>query len=789
MGEDAAEIRRRVMISGVVQGVGFRPYIWRRAARLGLAGWVENDAGGVVLEAQGPATAVAAFLEGLSAAAPPLAIVSRIDAREVPVEPNAGRGFAILASAPRGPRSAHVPPDMAPCPACLAELAAGGDRRHRYPFVNCTDCGPRYTIITSLPYDRATTTMAGFPMCPRCAAEYGDPANRRFHAEPVACPDCGPLAWYADAGGDIPTGRIAAACVGDAAITAARDLITRGGILAVKGVGGFHIACDATNDQAVDRLRERKHRVGKPFAVMVTDVGVATRAVTVSEPERRLLEGRDRPIVLLRRLPWRAADDSRIADGVTPGLDVLGVMLPPSPLHHLLCEGMPPMVMTSGNLAEEPIAIDNAEAVARLRPLVDAFLLHDRPIHVPCDDSVVQCVAGGVLPIRRSRGHAPLATRLARGGPQVLAVGGEMKAAICVVRDDAAVLGPHIGDVANLETLEALDRAAAHLLRLFDVSPEAVIADLHPGYLSAEWARRFATERRIPCIRVQHHEAHVAALLAEHCFDLASAPARFIGCCFDGTGFGSDGTIRGGEFLVVEGGGFSRAAHLLPFALPGGDAAIRHPWRTALAMLAAAGCEWHRHLHPVGGRSDSELATLRRQLDRGVNSPATTSMGRLFDAISALLGIVDSVTYEGEAAMRLEALAASAASGVPLPSYVITDDATARPLVVDWRGLVTGVIAAALRGAAAAEIAAGFHAATSRMTVDVCRRLRDHGAGDVVGLTGGVFQNAILVERTLDGLHAAGFEVLTHHAVPPNDGGLALGQAVLGRHQIRSMTP
>ena len=782
MNDAAGTIRRRVALSGVVQGVGFRPFVWRRATRLGLAGWVENDSAGVVLEVQGKAAAVVAFLDGLASSAPPLSSVGRIDVREVPVQPGVTT-FAILASAGGGQRTAHVPPDIAPCPACLAEVADPGDRRHRYPFVNCTDCGPRFTIIEGLPYDRSRTTMRGFAMCPQCATEYDNPGDRRFHAEPVACPTCGPTMWYAAvADGPIPVSRPASGVIGDAALQAARDLLRRGGIIAIKGVGGFHIACDATNAAAVTLLRERKGRVGKPLAVMVADVGVASRIAVVGEQERRLLEGRERPVVLLRRQPHRPGNGPRLADGVAPGIDVVGVMLPPTPLHQLLCAGLPPLVMTSGNLAEEPIAHADADAAARLAPLVDAFLLHDRPVHVPCDDSVIRCIAGGVTPIRRSRGYAPLPIRLAGSGPAVLTVGGELKAAICVARDDVAVMGQHVGDVATLETLDALDRSAAHLVSLFGITPEAVVADLHPGYLSAEWAARFAASRGIPLVRVQHHEAHVAALLAEHGYSVAAAPAGFIGVCFDGTGYGRDGTIQGGEFLVARGGAFSRAAHLQTFVLPGGDAAIRHPWRTALAVLQSAGLDWHDDLPLATAASSADRSLLRRQLECGLNCPTTSSMGRLFDAVAALAGLAPSVTYEAEAALKLESLAAGAAwPGVGLTPYAIVTPGGNTPLVIDWRGLVTSIVAAVRGAVPAADIAAGFHAATVRMIVDTCTLLRGQGAGHLVGLTGGVFQTALLVERSLDALHAAGFEVLTHHAVPPNDGGLALGQVVLGR--------
>ena len=789
MNDAAGTIRRRVALSGVVQGVGFRPFVWRRATRLGLAGWVENDSAGVVLEVQGNAAAVAAFLHGLAAATPPLSSVGRIDVHDVPVQPGA-TVFAILASGGGGQRTAHVPPDIAPCPTCLAEMADPHNRRYRYPFVNCTDCGPRFTIIEGLPYDRGRTTMRGFAMCPQCAAEYENPGDRRFHAEPVACPACGPIAWYAEvAAGPIPVSRprtVAAgdvACLaGDAAIEAARNRLRRGGIIAIKGVGGFHLACDATNAAAVTLLRARKARVGKPLAVMVADIGVASRIAVVGEQERGLLEGRERPVVLLRRQPHSPGNGPRLADGIAPGIDVVGVMLPSTPLHQLLVEGLPPLVMTSGNLAEEPIAHADADAVARLTPLVDAFLLHDRPVHVPCDDSVVRCVSGGVTPIRRARGYAPLPIRLATGGPAVLAVGGELKAAICLARDDVAIMGQHVGDVATLETLDALDRTAAHLLSLFDVVPEAVVADLHPGYLSADWAARFAASRRIPLLRVQHHEAHVAALLAEHGFSVAAAPTGFIGVCFDGTGYGRDGTIQGGEFLVARGGAFSRVAHLRPFPLPGGDAAIRHPWRSALAVLHAAEVVWHDDLPLATAASSADRGLLRRQLERGLNCPTTSSMGRLFDAVAALVGLGSSVTYEAEAALKLESLATGAAwPGVADAPYAIEAAGDGAPLVIDWRNTVTAIVDAVRSAVPATDIAAGFHAATVRMIVDTCTLLRGRGTGSVVGLTGGVFQNALLVERSLDALHAAGFEVLLHHTVPPNDGGLAFGQAALGR--------
>jgi hydrogenase maturation protein HypF len=765
------EIRKRLSIAGVVQGVGFRPFVWRRATRLGLSGWVENDSAGVTAEVQGPAEDVQAFLDDLAEEAPALAIVHRVDVEEVPITPTAARAFVILASESRAAPTVAVSPDIATCDACRAELEDPGNRRYRYPFINCTDCGPRFTIITDLPYDRPLTTMRGFELCAACAAEYVDPADRRFHAQPNACGRCGPAVWFtAAAGGEIATERPASGAVGEQAIEAAQRALRAGDVLAIKGLGGFHLVCDATNEAAVNRLRERKHRIAKPLAVMVADVGRARACAEIDEQERRLLAGRERPIVLLRK----RADGGGIAAAVAPGNDFLGLMLPYSPLHHLLCVGMPPLVMTSGNLSEEPIVHDNREAAIRLAPLVDGFLMHDRPIHVPCDDSVVRCVAGMPLPIRRSRGYAPLPVQLERRGPSVLAVGGELKAAVCLARDDQAIMSQHIGDMGNMETLDALARTAEHLMRLFRTTPEIVAADMHPGYLSTQWAMRFAAERKIPFVQVQHHEAHVAALMAEH----GRMERPLIGVCFDGTGFGRDGTIWGGEVFAVQGGSFRRAAHLEPFPLPGGDASIRHPWRAALAVLHAAGCNWSARLAPVQAAGEAERRLLGQQLDRNLNCVATSSMGRFFDAVAALAGVKQSITYEAEAAMNLEALAGEAAGEGAL--YAFTSRAGS-PARIGWQGVVREIAADAIAGVPAAEIAARFHRGVAEMVAEACTQLRLEGAGNVVGLTGGVFQNALLLRLAIDELHRAGFEVLCHERVSANDGGLALGQAVLSR--------
>jgi hydrogenase maturation protein HypF len=765
------EIRKRLSIVGVVQGVGFRPFVWRRATRLGLSGWVENDAAGVTAEVQGPADSVQSFLDGLADEAPALASVHAVDVVDVPIEAGEAAAFVILASHRGAAATVAMPPDIATCDACLGECLDPGNRRYRYPFINCTDCGPRFTIITGLPYDRPQTTMREFAMCAACAAEYADPADRRFHAQPNACSRCGPAVWFTAANdGPIVTERSAAGTLGAEAIEATRRALRAGDVIAIKGIGGFHLVCDATNEAAVNRLRERKHRVGKPLAVMVAGVEQAYACAEIDAQERRLLEGRERPIVLVRR----RADGGGIAAAVAPGNDVLGLMLPYSPLHYLLCAGMPPLVMTSGNLSEEPIVHDNRAAAIRIAPLVDGFLMHDRPIHVPCDDSVVRCVAGIGMPIRRSRGYAPLPIRLEGRGPSVLAVGGELKATLCLVHSDQAIMSQHIGDMGNIETLDALARTAEHLMQLYHTTPDVVTADMHPGYLSTQWAERFAAERSIPLVRVQHHEAHVASLAAEH----GRMEKPLIGVCFDGTGFGPDGTIWGGEFFAVQGGLFHRAAHLDPFPLPGGDASIRHPWRTALAMLHAAGGDWNESLAPAQAAGEADLRLLRQQLDKNLNCVATSSMGRLFDAVAALAGVKQSITYEAEAAMNLEALASAAAGDAGHYAFTI---AQGQPTRIGWQGAVREIAADAAAGVPAAVIAARFHRGVALMIAEACARLREEGAGNVAGLTGGVFQNAALLGQTIDALHRAGFEVLCHERVPANDGGLALGQAVLGR--------
>jgi hydrogenase maturation protein HypF len=616
-----ADVRRRVTVAGVVQGVGFRPFVWRRATRLGLAGWVANDSGGVVIEVRGPSASIDAFLERLVEDAPPLATIRSVQIEDDLAEHDgapAADGFRIRGSGRHSGRSTPPPADVATCAACLAEIADSSGRRHGYAFTNCTDCGPRFTIIAELPYDRATTTMRPFAMCAACAAEYHAPIDRRFHAQPIACPACGPRLWFATRDAAAQAVERPADPPADAtAIAAAQALLRAGGIVAVKALGGFHVCCDATNATAVATLRVRKQRPGKPFAVMVGDVSAAREICLLDAAAEAAVAARDRPIVLVPGLP------AALADEVAPGTDLLGVMLPCMPLQHLLCAGMPPLVMTSGNRAEEPIVADNAAAVARLGPLADGFLLHDRVIQVACDDSVVRCMAGRPMPLRLARGRAPLPIDLGADGPSVLAVGGELKGAICVTRGGEAFMGQHVGDTGSLETLEALARSAGHLLRLLHIEPEAVVADLHPGSMAGAWAARFAAARGIPLVRVQHHEAHLAAVCADR-----SATGEMIGVCFDGTGYGRDGTIQGGEFIVAAADGMRRAAHLEAFPLPGGDAAIRDPWRTALALVHAAGIAWDERLAPVRAAGAAGRRVLGRQLETGTGCVACSSMGR-----------------------------------------------------------------------------------------------------------------------------------------------------------------
>ncbi|MFF1722642.1 carbamoyltransferase HypF [Streptomyces sviceus] len=780
--------RRRVTVRGVVQGVGFRPYLYGLATELALAGHVTNTPEGVVAEVEGNASAVARFCDLIAAQAPPLARVESVHHREMP--PIGGTEFTILTSRTGGPARTLVSPDSATCPDCLAELADPADRRYRHPFVNCTHCGPRFTIVTDVPYDRANTTMAGFAMCADCAREYEDPADRRFHAQPVACPACGPRLRLVLA----QEPRIGNAEGADP-LTDARALLTRGAILAVKGLGGYHLACDATNQEAVALLRRRKARGDKPFAVMARTANDVRHLVRLSPAERSLLEGRARPVVLLRRRPHPsyAPGDLRPAEAVAPRSPDLGVMLPYTPVHHLLLglpgdpDGPGLLVMTSGNLSGEPIVTDEDEALERLAHLADAWLTHDRPIHVPCDDSVVRVCDGEPLVIRRSRGYAPLPVSLPMPVRPALAAGGDLKNAFCLGAGRQAWLSAHIGDMDDVGTQRVFERAVAQLESITGVCPETLVSDRHPGYRSAGWAARNAAHR--PVVRVQHHHAHIAAAMAEHGLD-GTRPV--IGVAFDGTGHGDDGAVWGGEFLLADYDRFTRFGHLAYVPLPGGDAAVRRPYRVALAHLRAAGIDWSDDLACTTACPPDELHVLERQLERDLNCVPTSSMGRLFDAVSSLAGVCHLAGYEAQAAVELEGAALHApADDTTAYAFALHAPEENRDGAVraDPAPVLAAIVGDLRVGVEPALVAARFHRGVTGLVHRMCARARERHGLDTVALTGGVFANTLLSSACAATLCEDGFTVLRHHLVPPNDGGLALGQLMVAARATPSPTP
>jgi len=732
--------RIRARVEGTVQGVGFRPFVYRLASELDLAGFVLNDERGVLLEVEGRESAVDGFLRRLGEEAPPLAAIEAV--RPQDVAPAGERGFRILASPRGGEPAALVSPDTATCEDCLAELFDPSDRRYRYPFVNCTNCGPRFTIVRGVPYDRPLTTMAEFELCPRCAAEYEDPADRRFHAQPNACPECGPTLRLLP-GDDY----------GDEALRGAVAALREERIVAVKGIGGYHLACLAASEPAVAALRARKHREDRPFAVMVRNAAAARALVALTGEEAALLAGRDSPIVLAPRLA-----DAPVAPSVAPRSADLGVLLPYSPLHHLLlAEVGEPLVMTSGNVADEPIAHEDADALERLAGIADLVLFHDRPIHTRTDDSVLRAVPGRrPLLMRRSRGFVPDSLALpVPARRDVLACGAELKSTFCVAKGARAWVGHHIGDLKTFEVLQAFEAGIEHFERLFAVVPEVVVHDEHPDYLSTRYA---LAREGVEAVAVQHHHAHLAACLAEHG---ETGPA--VGAIYDGTGYGSDGTVWGGELLVGDLVDFERAGHLWPVRLPGGDRAVRQPWRMACAWLLEAG--WEGPLPGPDPRRSEQVAELVRS---GLSSPLTTSMGRLFDAVAALCGLRDEVTYEGQAAVELEAAVDPWERG----RYELPVTAAG---VLDARPAVLAVARDVAAGAPPGAVSARFHAAVAAATAEAVSRI---GLGTVV-LSGGVFQNRTLLAATAGALEARGRRVLVPERLPPNDGGVSYGQAAV----------
>ncbi len=761
--------RVRFTVSGVVQGVGFRPFVHRLATDLGLAGFVGNDALAVFVEVQGRRDGLESFERRLRTDAPPMSVIFEVNREQIPLRGETG--FAIVASSDSAGVRTLVSPDVATCGPCLTELFDQTNRRYRHPFITCTDCGPRFTIIRDLPYDRPATTMSGFPMCARCADEYTDVRNRRFHAQPIACPDCGPTLWF-EADGIRVHGP-------DASIEAAQRALVAGSIVAVKGVGGYHLACRADSADAVRTLRRRKSRDEKPFALLARDLAVARRLVTVDGDEERVLTDRTRPIVLLRR-----REGAPIADAVAPGNPLLGVLLPYTPIHHLLLEPVPDssvpapdmIVLTSANISDEPLCFDDLDAKQRLPRLADAVLTHDRPIHVPCDDSVVRLIDGHELPIRRARGYAPLPVPLGQPLPPTLAVGGELKNTCCLIDGANAFCSAHIGDMGSIDTTRAFEQAVGQLTTLHRLSPQVICADAHPAYLTRSWAERHAGRAGEPDLHlVQHHHAHVVSLLAEH----GRLGEPVLGVAFDGTGYGDDGTIWGGEFLLMgaDVSRYRRVGHLRTVALPGGDAAVRNPCRTALAYLSASGVAWQADLPPVAACTPAERTTVQAALTSGTGTVPCSSMGRLFDAVAALIGVRQRVGYEAQAAIELEICATTAKDGATGASdwaFRLDGDG-----VLDYRPVVQAIVRDLRAGIDPSVLAYRFHLAVADAVAEMAHRVLGDVPLPVVGLTGGVFQNVLLLRECRARLAAGGAEVLTHRRVPPNDGGLALGQAVV----------
>ncbi len=771
MAAPGATVRHSVRVRGTVQGVGFRPAVCRFATKLSLSGFVRNDPEGVDIEIEGGAAAIARFVTELSSVAPAVARIESVETR--PLSPLGELEFRIVPSASRDADGdpatrASIPADLAPCARCLAELHDPDDRRYHYPFINCTACGPRFTIVRAVPYDRGATTMAPFALCGACRREYEDPTDRRFHAEPNACPACGPQLAFVCAG--------ARPALGEAALARAVRLLARGGIVAIKAAGGFVLAADAGNVAAIGRLRARKHRPDKPFAVMARSLADLQRIVSVDAAAERALTSAARPIVLAR-----ARRGGPIAVNVAPWLDELGVFLPATPLQHLLFWGGPRfLVMTSGNLSEEPIAADNAEAQRRLASVADAFLLHDREIHARADDSVVRVIAGRARMVRRARGFVPdpLPLPLAAPGPCVLAVGGELKATVCLTRGAEAILSQHIGDLDNADSYAFFEQTVARLQALAGCRPEIVAHDLHDDYRSTRWARSSA----LPRIAVQHHHAHVASCMVEH-----GRTKPVLGVAFDGTGLGPDGTLWGGEIMIADLARFRRVAHLRPLALVGGEAAIRSPWRLGAAALLDAGepLDLFGHIAPERRRALEQLWA------RPHLSPRASGAGRWFDAVAALCGMRTDVSYDGQAAIELEAIAAAGPHqpyelglDCPGPARGPGQGDDEAPLVIDLRPMVRAIAADLRRNAGAPVVAARFHHTLARAVAIACAEARGRGAPETVVLTGGCFQNRRLTELAAAELAALGFEVLLHERVPCNDGGLALGQAAIAAFRL-----
>ncbi|AGG06889.1 MULTISPECIES: carbamoyltransferase HypF [Dehalococcoides] len=747
-------------LSGVVQGVGFRPFVYQLAAKHRLNGWVRNTSAGVEIEAEGAGQALDAFSEELTSLNPPQSVIKTFKQTEIPL--TGEEGFEIKPSQSLAGRFQLVSPDIATCTECQKDIFAPRNRRYRYPFTNCTNCGPRFTIIEDIPYDRPLTTMKNFKMCPDCQAEYDNPLNRRFHAQPNACPICGPRLWLADKTGTELSNTDT--------IAEAAKLLQDGQILAVRGLGGFLLAADATNPQAVATLRNRKRRPSKPFAVMLANLEEARKYCSISKEEEHLLVSPAAPIVLCR---WNK--ESPVCPETAPGQNYLGIMLSYTPLHHLLLKEInKPLVMTSGNLSEEPIAKDNDEALKRLCNIADYFLLHNRPIYSRYDDSVVMYEAGEKRVLRRARGYAPYPVQTHFKGKEVLAMGPQEKNTFCLLKDGYAFVSQHIGDMQNPETLDSFEETLAVYLKLFRSKPEIIAADLHPGYIATALAEEWSDRLDIPLVKVQHHHAHIASCLAEHgCDD------EVIGVALDGTGYGLDGNIWGGEFFC--GGikqGFSRKAHLEYLPLPGGEAAIKKPYRTAVSyvytLLGEEGLCFFKDIDP------EELDIIKSQLNKKLNSPLTSSTGRLFDAVAALCGICRVANYDSQPAIELEAEAKDTEFAQFYPFELDLDKGI---YLIRLKGILEGVLSNIKSGKTAAYISVKFHNTVSQIVLDTCRKLSSESGLTKVALSGGVFQNRRLFRQVIQQLETEGFKVLTHKEIPSNDGCISLGQAVIAANQ------
>jgi len=755
--------RKTIDVTGIVQGVGFRPFVYRLAQECNLTGFIANTPAGVTIEVQGKPEVLDRFLERLPSEVPPLAKITSLLPRDA--EPLAETTFRILSSRLDTPPKALISPDVAVCADCLREMMNPRDRRFRYPFINCTNCGPRFTIIRDIPYDRARTSMASFPMCAACQAEYDDPADRRFHTQPNACWNCGPQLQLLSADGSQLN-------IAEPLRDAAR-LLERDQIVAVKGLGGFHLACNARSETAVNLLRERKRRVEKPFAVMLRRIEDVDRFCLADDAARKLLLSVERPIVLLPRKP-----DCGLADGIAPVNCFLGLFLPYTPLHHLLFSSgkLDALVMTSANLSEEPIAIDNDEAIRRLQGIADAYLVHNRDILRRCDDSVVRLAAGRKQILRRSRGFVPVPVPLERETPSILAAGGELKNTICIVRGSEAFLSQHIGDLENLESYGFFAEAIEHLQRILEVQPKIIAYDLHPDYFSTKWA---LMQQDVQLVGVQHHHAHIASCMAENHLD-----GKVIGIALDGTGYGTDGAVWGGEVLLADYNDFERAAHFEYIPLPGGAAAIHEPWRVALSYLVK---------HYVKDLNSLDLPFLRdiderrrhviqQMIDRQVHSPRTSSCGRLFDAVAALTGVRSTVNYEAQAAIELEMAAHNSAADGAYPFDLIPDGTRWQ---IGTLSLFQSILLDLRRQESVADISRRFHAGLAVMFVELAEKIREQTKLNRVCLSGGCFHNVLLFRLLLDGLRAKSFEVYFHSEVPAGDGGISLGQALIAAHRLQ----